>query len=145
MDLFPYKWGILSWGVYASFKWFLKKTFRRLLWLDGFIFLFEFAGLLRQVDVDLVTTADEYLLNWFLLMYCFTLFLIIGGIILDLVESVSVIWLHLVQLAFIHPVTLEVSDEHASTCQPYLSLSMHHCLLQLCWARLPATYISLCL
>ena len=53
--------------------------------------LFGFAELLRRVDVDLVTTADEYLLNWFLLTASFTLFDIIGGIILDLVESVSVI------------------------------------------------------
>jgi hypothetical protein len=53
--------------------------------------LFGFAELLRQVDVDLVTTADEFLLNWFLLTECFTLFEIIGGIILDLVESVHVI------------------------------------------------------
>ena len=53
--------------------------------------LFGFAELLRQVDVDLVTTADDYLLNWFLFIVCFTLFDIIDGIILDLVESVHVI------------------------------------------------------
>jgi hypothetical protein len=100
---------------------------------------------MKSSFVDLVTTADEYLLNWFLLMVSFTLFDIIGGIILDLVESVHVIWLHLVQLAFIHVLTLEVSDEHASTFQPDLSLSMPLCLLHLCWAELPATYISLCL
>ncbi len=41
--------------------------------------------------VDLVTSAEECLLNWFLIIALFTLFLIIDGIILDLVESVSVI------------------------------------------------------
>ena len=46
---------------------------------------------MKSSFVDLVTTADEYLLNWFLFTNYNTLFLIIGGIILDLVESVSVI------------------------------------------------------
>ena len=42
--------------------------------------------LMKSSFVDLVTTADEYLLNWFLSIWIFTLFDIIGGIILDLVE-----------------------------------------------------------
>ncbi len=46
---------------------------------------------MKSSFVDLVTTADEYLLNWFLFIAVFALFDIIGGIILDLVESVSVI------------------------------------------------------
>jgi hypothetical protein len=82
--------------------------------------------------VDLVTLADEYLLNWFLLTALFILLLIFVVVIFDLIECVCVIWLQVVQLALIHPVTLEVSDEDASTCQPHLSLSMIQCLLHLC-------------
>ena len=82
--------------------------------------------------VDLVTTANEYLLNWLLLTALFTLNDISIVVILDLIECVCVIWLQVVQLALIHPVTLEVSDEHASTWQPHLSLSMPQCLLHLC-------------
>ncbi len=79
-----------------------------------------------------MTTAYEYLLNWFLIIASFTLFDICVVVIFDLIECVCVIWLQVVQLALIHPVTLEVSDEDASTCQPHLSLSMHLCLLHLC-------------
>ncbi len=91
MDLCPYICSILSRGFYASFRVLLEKVVRCLFWIERFILLFGFAELLRQVDVDLVTTADEYLLNWFLIIWMYTLFLIIGGIILDLVESVRVI------------------------------------------------------
>ena len=79
-----------------------------------------------------MTSADEFLLNWFLIIAIFTLLLICIVVIFDLIECVCVIWLQVVQLALIHPVILEVSDEDASTCQPHLSLSMHLCLLQLC-------------
>jgi hypothetical protein len=68
MDLCPYIFSILSRSFYASFRILLEKVFRSLFWIEGFILLFGFAELLRQVDVDLVTTADEYLLNWFLLI-----------------------------------------------------------------------------
>ena len=79
-----------------------------------------------------MTLAYELLLNWFLLTYTFTLFDICVVVIFDLIECVCVIWLHVVQLSLIHPSTLEVSDEDASTCQPHLSLSMPQCLLNLC-------------
>ena len=78
-----------------------------------------------------MTLADEYLLNWFLITAYFILLSICVVVIFDLIECVCVIWLQVVQLALIHLVTLEVSDEDASTCQPYLSLSMWQCLLPL--------------
>ena len=77
-------------------------------------------------------TADEFLLNWFLFTYIFTFLDISVVVIADLIECVCVIWLQVVQLALIHLVTLEVSDEDASTCQPHLSLSMTKCLMHLC-------------
>ena len=61
-----------------------------------------------------MTLADEYLLNWFLIIRVFTLLLISVVVIVDLIECVCVIWLQVVQLALIHPATLEVSDEDAS-------------------------------
>ena len=79
-----------------------------------------------------MTLADEFLLNWFLLTALFTLLSISVVVIVDLIECVCVIWLQVVQLALIHVVTLEVSDEDASTCQPHLSLSVPQCLLHLC-------------
>ena len=79
-----------------------------------------------------MTLADEFLLNWFLIICPYTLLLISVEVIVDLIECVCVIWLQVVQLALIHPATLEVSDEDASTCQPHLSLSVPQCLLHLC-------------
>ncbi len=135
----------VAWSVSVDLL-MLFRFIQKLTWWTFMLSLFHFISFFCCASfVDLVTTADEYLLIWFLLIWKFTLFEIIGGIILDLVESVHVIWFHLVQLAFIHPVTLEVSDEHSSTCQPDLCLSMEQCLLQLWWALLPASYISLCL
>ena len=79
-----------------------------------------------------MTTADEYLLNWFLTIWLFTLLSICVVVIVDLIECVCVIWLQVVQLALIQPATLDVSDEDAATWQPYLSFSMPQCLLHLC-------------
>ena len=67
MDLCPYICSILSQGFYASFRVLLEKVVRSLFWIERFILLYGFAELLRQVD--LVTTADEYLLNWFVLTW----------------------------------------------------------------------------
>ena len=62
----------------------------------------------------------------------FTLLDICVVVIFDLIECVCVIWLQVVQVALIHLLTLKVSDEDASTCQPHLSLSMPQYLLHLC-------------
>jgi hypothetical protein len=107
----------------SSFENFLEEASCALV-LVGILTLFLF--------FDLVTLADEYLLNWFLIFFSFTLVDISVVVIVDLIECVCVIWLQVVQLALIHPVTLEVSDEDASTSQPHLSLSMEQCLLHLC-------------
>lgn len=81
-------------------------------------FLFCFLSDSITSFVDLVTLADEFLLNWFLIIYSFTFFDICVVVIVDLKECVCVIWLQVIQLALIHLVTLEVSDEDASTIQP---------------------------
>ena len=99
----------------SSFENFLKEASCALV-LVGIFTLF--------INFDLVTLADEFVLNWFLFTYIYTLFDISVEVIVDLIECVCVIWLQVVQLALIHLVTLEVSDEDASTCQPHLSLSM---------------------
>ena len=77
-------------------------------------------------------SADEYLLNWFLITALSTLLNIFVVVILDLIECECVIWLQVVQLALIHLGTLEVSNEDVSFYQLHLSLSMYHSLLNLC-------------
>jgi hypothetical protein len=77
-----------------------------------------------------VAFAYLIFLNWILVIWISILIFLI--VILDLVERVSVILLHLIQFAFTHSVLFELTNEYTAIGEQDLCMSMHQPSLQLC-------------
>jgi hypothetical protein len=77
-----------------------------------------------------VAFADHCFHCWNLVILMSTL--IFEMVILNLIERVSLIVLHLIQFPFTYYVLVEFTNEYSSLCEKHLSMTMHQSSLQLC-------------